>query len=192
MAVRTAKTQISQGIRPVWSESSLSAWRKLGSLPTHWAHSQDSDQTGRIPSYIWAFAGRTLTLLVLSRGGSVLISHFCVFAKTYMRTWIKWNKHLDIMFTLKFCSRGRHWNTYRLTSFSKHSSKKEQNLSGVRALRYIFSRYCHKVCICDNPSSRSDYYFSKDHFGVRYVFDMVLLSFIIHTDVSFQRIYLTT
>ena len=30
--VRPAKTQISLGIRPVWSESSLSAWRKLGSL----------------------------------------------------------------------------------------------------------------------------------------------------------------
>ena len=39
--VRPAKTQISLGIRPVWSESSLSAWRKLGSLATHWAHSED-------------------------------------------------------------------------------------------------------------------------------------------------------
>ena len=29
MSVRPAKTQISLGIRPVWSESSLSAWRKL-------------------------------------------------------------------------------------------------------------------------------------------------------------------
>ena len=37
MAVRPAKTQISLGIRPVWSESLLSAWRKLGSLATHWA-----------------------------------------------------------------------------------------------------------------------------------------------------------
>ena len=35
MSVRLAKTQISLGIRPVWSESSLSAWRKLGSLTTH-------------------------------------------------------------------------------------------------------------------------------------------------------------
>ena len=32
VSVRPAKTQISLGIRPVWSESSLSAWRKLGSL----------------------------------------------------------------------------------------------------------------------------------------------------------------
>ena len=56
--VYTAKTQISLGIHPVWSESSLSAWRKLGSLATHWAHSEDSDQTGRMPKLIWVFAGR--------------------------------------------------------------------------------------------------------------------------------------
>ena len=41
MAVRPVKTQISLGIRPHWSESSLSAWRKLGSLATHWAYSKD-------------------------------------------------------------------------------------------------------------------------------------------------------
>ena len=68
--VRPAKTRISLGIRPVWPESSLSAWRKLGSLPTHWAHSEDSDQTGRMPRLIWVFAGRTVILLVLSWGGS--------------------------------------------------------------------------------------------------------------------------
>ena len=70
VVVRPAKTQISEGIRPVWSESSLSAWRKLGSIATHWAHCEDSDQTGRMPRLIWVFAGRTVTLLVLSRGGS--------------------------------------------------------------------------------------------------------------------------
>ena len=59
VVVRPAKTQISLGICPVWSESSLSAWRKPGSLPTHWAHSEDSDQTGWMPRLIWVFAGRT-------------------------------------------------------------------------------------------------------------------------------------
>ena len=53
------KIQIGLGILPVWSESSLSAWRKLGSLATHWAHSEDSDQTGSMPRMIWVFAGRT-------------------------------------------------------------------------------------------------------------------------------------
>ena len=57
--VRPAKTQISLGIRPVWSESSLSAWRKLGSLATHWAHSEGSDQIGRMPRLSWVFAGCT-------------------------------------------------------------------------------------------------------------------------------------
>ena len=47
-------------------KSSLSAWRKLRSLATHWAHSEDSDQTGRMPRLIWVFAGCTLILLVLS------------------------------------------------------------------------------------------------------------------------------
>ena len=45
--VRTAKSQISLGICPVWPESSLSAGRKLRPLAIHWAHSEDSDQTGR-------------------------------------------------------------------------------------------------------------------------------------------------
>ena len=54
--MRPAKTQISLGICPVRSESSLSAWRKLGSLATHWAHSDTSDQTGWMTGI---FAGRT-------------------------------------------------------------------------------------------------------------------------------------
>ena len=74
MSVRPAKTQISLGIRPVWSEYSLSAWRKFRSLATHWAHSEDSDQTGRMPRLIWVFAGCTVTLLVLSCRGSDKLS----------------------------------------------------------------------------------------------------------------------
>ena len=68
--VRPAKTQISLGIGPVWSETLLSAWRKLGSLATRWAHSEDSDQTGQMPRLIPVFARRTVILLVLSWGGS--------------------------------------------------------------------------------------------------------------------------
>ena len=48
-----AKTQISLGIRPVWSESSMSAWTK-------W----------RMPRMIRVVAGRTVILLVLSWGRS--------------------------------------------------------------------------------------------------------------------------
>ena len=70
VAVRPAKTHISLGIRPVWSESSLSAWRKLGSLATHWAYSEDSDKSGRMPRLIWVFDGRTCHFVGLSWGGS--------------------------------------------------------------------------------------------------------------------------
>ena len=75
--VHPAKTQISLGIRPVWSESSLFAWRKLGYLATHWAHSEDSDQTGRMPRLICVFARRRVILLVLSWGGSYIQMFSC-------------------------------------------------------------------------------------------------------------------
>ena len=60
MAWAPSETQISLSIHLIWSESLLSAWRKIGSLATHWAHSEDSDQTGRMPRLIWVFAGRTI------------------------------------------------------------------------------------------------------------------------------------
>ena len=66
-----AKTQISLGICPVWSKSSLSAWRTLSpQLPIE--HTPKTDQTGRMPRLIWVFAGRT--------------THFVGFV---MR-WLKW------------------------------------------------------------------------------------------------------
>ena len=81
VAVRPAKTQISLGICPVWSESLLSAqwvakdpeFLHADSEDSQWvakdpeflhADSEDSDQTGRMPRLIWVFAGRTLILLV--------------------------------------------------------------------------------------------------------------------------------
>ena len=41
--------------------------------------SKDSDQTGRMSRLIWVFAGRTVILLVLSWGGSIISTtwHFC-------------------------------------------------------------------------------------------------------------------
>ena len=70
------KIQISLGIRPVWSESSLSAWRKLVSLAAHWVHSEDYD-------LIWVFGGRTVILLVLSCGGSFgAVSRYSFFLLT--------------------------------------------------------------------------------------------------------------
>ena len=70
--VSPAKTQISLGIRPAWSESSMSAWRKLGSLATHWAEqlrlwSDWADAQADL-SLRWAhshFAGFVMSYIVL-------------------------------------------------------------------------------------------------------------------------------
>ena len=64
MNMHPAKTQISLGIRPVWSESSLcTQWVDKG--PSFlYADSEDSDQTGRMPRLIRVFAGHTVILLV--------------------------------------------------------------------------------------------------------------------------------
>ena len=56
------ETQISLGIRPVWSESLLCVqWVAKGSVLLQ-ADSEDSDQTGRMHRLIWVFAGRTVKI----------------------------------------------------------------------------------------------------------------------------------
>ena len=75
--VPPAKTQISLGIRPVRSESSLSAWRKLGSLATHWVHSEDSWSD-------WADAQADLSL-------RWVYSHFVGFVMSRLMSY-QWRK----------------------------------------------------------------------------------------------------
>ena len=59
MSVHPAETQISLGICPVWSKSSLCArWVAKDPRFLH-ADSEYSDQTGRMPRLIWVFAGHT-------------------------------------------------------------------------------------------------------------------------------------
>ena len=71
--VRPAKIQISMGIRPVWAESSLSAWRNIGFSATH--HCEDSVFAGRTCHFVsfvmrWLellfFVFRTLSVLLFS------------------------------------------------------------------------------------------------------------------------------
>ena len=62
--VHPAKTQISLGVRPVWSVSSLCAPRVAKGPSFLHADSEDSDQTGRMPRLIWVFAGRTSHFVV--------------------------------------------------------------------------------------------------------------------------------
>ena len=88
MAVPPAKTQISLGIRPVWSEPSLCAqWVAKDPSFLH-ADSKDSDQTGQMPRLIWVSAGAhsfcwfchvvahfmvsSFTTLLLGAGGGIL------------------------------------------------------------------------------------------------------------------------
>ena len=71
-------------MRPVWSGSSLSAWRKLGSLATHWAHGEVPDQTGWMPGLIWVFAGRTVILLFCHEAAHFIhFLHFQNLIQTY-------------------------------------------------------------------------------------------------------------
>ena len=74
--VRPAKTQISLGNHPVWSESSLSAQRSLGFR----AHREDSDQTGRSESSQDA----QVILFVLSCTGPDCLRHFLGCFHTYI------------------------------------------------------------------------------------------------------------
>ena len=57
MSVRPAKTQISLGIRPGWSESSLCAQWVAKDPSFLQVGSENSDQIGRMPRLIWARLG---------------------------------------------------------------------------------------------------------------------------------------
>ena len=67
--VRPAKTQLSLTIRPVWSETSPSAWRKLGSLATE-CTAKTRIRLGGCPGWSESSLGTQAILLVLSWGGS--------------------------------------------------------------------------------------------------------------------------
>ena len=58
-------------LRSAWASATWSCPHEE-SLATHWTHSEDSDQTGRMPRLIWVFAGRTVLLFVLSWGCSFI------------------------------------------------------------------------------------------------------------------------
>ena len=84
--VRPVKTQISLSIRPVWSESSPSAWIYLGSLAIHSAHSEDPDQTGHWadpPSLIWVFAGCSEHFVCFVMLRHIYISRSLSFGRTH-------------------------------------------------------------------------------------------------------------
>ena len=133
--VRPAKTQISLGIRPVWSDFSLFAWRKLGSLTTHWAYSEVSDQTGRTLRLVWVFAGRTCHFVgfvmrwliyifaTLSFQGGRIISDMLPFP-----LWTIW---------------AITWETYLLTSFAQRRLRSAcASMQADQSLRCSMKKLC--------------------------------------------------
>ena len=76
VTVRPAETQISLGIHAVWSESLLSAWRKLGPLATHGTHSEDQADL----SLCWGD------------------SHFVGFVMSWLKCNIRGQQHYSIIY----------------------------------------------------------------------------------------------
>ena len=85
-SVHPAKTQISLGIHPVWSESLL--WARWVAKDPRFPHadSEDSDQTGRMPRLIWVFAGHTFHFV-----GFVVLRLKCF--SDYFRPYSSSDKH---------------------------------------------------------------------------------------------------
>ena len=122
MTVRAAKTQISLGIRPVWSESSLCAWWVSKDPSFLHANSEGSDQTGHMPRLIRIFAGRPchfvgfvmrrLICCTCKRNKSWLVTGFCflwchtVPGSLMFYLWI--NDHLDRLWFLTCFSLGNY------------------------------------------------------------------------------------
>ena len=79
---------------------SLHAWKKLGSLATHWAHSEDSIRLGGCPGWSESSLG-ALFLLVLSCGGSYADSddfvqiHFFILKKIPTRVNFDFEKSVS-------------------------------------------------------------------------------------------------
>ena len=55
---KTNKITCASSEEPDYSEHPL-ARRNIGSLASHWAHSEDSDQTVQMRRLIWVFTGHT-------------------------------------------------------------------------------------------------------------------------------------
>ena len=95
-SVRPAKTQVSLGIRPVWSESSLCTQWVAKDLSFLHADSEDSDQTGHL-SLHWEH---------------MPFGWFCHEAAHILQCslWLGWSRTLLLFFTLfKIATRSQKW-----------------------------------------------------------------------------------
>ena len=154
MSVRPAKTQISLGIRPVWSESSLCAqWIAKGLRCLH-VDSEDSGQAGRMPRLIWVFAGRTLTLLVLSCRGlneqSKEVKNRIIHSKTQLTKWHVYPGKTQISMDIRSVGLESSLAAWRnLGSLATHWARSGDSDLTVRMPRLIWVfavRTAHFVC----------------------------------------------
>ena len=103
LSVRPGKTQISLGICPVWSESSLCTQWVAKDPSFLYVDNKDSDQTGRMPRLIWVFTGCichfvgfVMRRLILSVANWPLkATHLCGWPVGVLGSWIyvvlNWN-----------------------------------------------------------------------------------------------------
>ena len=104
VAVRPAKTQVRLGIRPVWSESSLSAWRKVETLATHWTHSEGSEMSETEP--IRGFK------CYRNKTGSFILNHFPGDETVFYGIYLALFMFVLMQFSLS--------NVPGITTFNKH------------------------------------------------------------------------
>ena len=126
------------------SKSSLSAWRKLGSLATHWAHREDSDQIGRMPRLIWVSAGRTC--------------HFVGFVVRQLICWWSVFSQLLIVSVEKQNNWARAWQN-------------QQNIvRPTNTLIRVFAVCMKKHWDLDYPMSAQQRLWSESWLGARFIF----------------------
>ena len=130
--LRSAKTQINLGIRPVWSESLLSAWRSIWSLATHWVHCKGSDQTVQMPRLIWVFAGR--------RG------HFVGFVVLQLIWWCRFSRYFlqifqyFILYQHHFLKSGTPWRTIKKLLITTSSTTLTEYSGFLSPITYTYLR----------------------------------------------------
>ena len=92
-------------IRPVWLESSLSAWRKLWPLATHWAQAKTLIRLGGCPGWSESSLGAHAISFVLSWGGSYfyIIWTICI--------WLRMDSTIDLRIEAHF------WNHSWVTRY---------------------------------------------------------------------------
>ena len=89
--VRPAKTQISLGSRPVWSERCLHEESSLSAQ-------RDSDQTGPIPRLIWVFAGHTCHFVCFVMRWLIVCLHNTARGSCFMSMKGQWSRTDTVKF----------------------------------------------------------------------------------------------